>query len=167
MPSWSWSYNHHYAPLLKDAARACLTLAKIGVNFADAHEPPLLPFEQLLSVLPAYSSPLIPEALRPLMLDESSSVIHYYPRQFATDQNGKINSYESVVIIPFVDTAVLRNAMKPFMSSLRPEELARNTQGHGYVVTHDASVAVSSIPGIVDDIDSVSGYSVNIKVRSL
>ena len=52
--SWTWFYPHHYAPMVSDIA---------GVSdFRIAFEPgrPFLPFQQLLSVLPAASCRLLP-----------------------------------------------------------------------------------------------------------
>ena len=37
------------------------------------------------------------------MENESSSIIDYYPKDFMTDLNGKLQEWEAVVLIPFID----------------------------------------------------------------
>ena len=54
VPSWQWAYEHHYAPLLHDAAAACTALAHQPPKFTLGA--PLLPLEQLISVLPPASA---------------------------------------------------------------------------------------------------------------
>eukprot|EP00160_Parvularia_atlantis_P001968 Unigene11606_Nuclearia_a/m.35361 Unigene11606_Nuclearia_a/g.35361 ORF Unigene11606_Nuclearia_a/g.35361 Unigene11606_Nuclearia_a/m.35361 type:complete len:1264 (-) Unigene11606_Nuclearia_a:602-4393(-) len=166
VPSWTWSYTHHYAPLLRDAARACLLLQQPQgqgfLAFDNDSGGPLLPFEQLLSVLPSQSSALIPEPLRPLMLDAGSPVIDYYPRHFGTDLNGKINSYEAVVLIPFADTAVLRKAMAPLMDKIDPADAARNTRGRTYYVTHNPHGHVPAPDDVVEDLERVPFLAIDV-----
>lgn len=58
---------------------------------------------QLLAVLPAASKHLLPTPFHDLMTDEDSPIVHYYPVHFDTDLNGKINDWEAVVLIPFID----------------------------------------------------------------
>ena len=43
-----------------------------------------------------------------LMLSESSPVIDYYPGEFTTDLNGKLQEWEAVVLIPFIDEVCSR-----------------------------------------------------------
>ena len=40
------------------------------------------------------------------MVSESSSVIDYYPTDFKTDLNGKLQEWEAVVLIPFINEVV-------------------------------------------------------------
>jgi 5'-3' exonuclease len=43
---------------------------------------PFRPFEQLMGVMPAASSGLLPPAYQPLMLETTSPVIDFYPDDF-------------------------------------------------------------------------------------
>lgn len=54
-------------------------------------------------MLPAASKNLLPAPFHDLMTDEDSPIVHYYPVNFETDLNGKINDWEAVVLIPFID----------------------------------------------------------------
>lgn len=56
-----------------------------------------------MAVLPAASKQLLPSAYRDLMTNPSSELIEFYPEDFKTDLNGKINEWEAVVLIPFID----------------------------------------------------------------
>uniref|UniRef100_A0A3P8X0H4 5'-3' exoribonuclease 1 n=1 Tax=Cynoglossus semilaevis TaxID=244447 RepID=A0A3P8X0H4_CYNSE len=95
--SWSWYYPYHYAPFLSDVRN--ISSLKLTFDLGK----PFMPFEQLLAVLPAASSELLPEAYRHLMTSENSSIIEYYPLDFKTDLNGKQQEWEAVVLIPFID----------------------------------------------------------------
>uniref|UniRef100_T1JKJ5 Uncharacterized protein n=1 Tax=Strigamia maritima TaxID=126957 RepID=T1JKJ5_STRMM len=94
--SWSWYYPHHYAPYISDVEKfSHLTLEfELGT--------PFLPFQQLLAVLPAASRKLLPVPYQSLMCTENSPLIEYYPLDFKTDLNGKLQEWEAVVLIPFI-----------------------------------------------------------------
>ena len=53
--SWDWFYPHHFAPM----ASQCLDIASLHSNFEYGR--PFQPFQQLLAVLPASSSKLLPQ----------------------------------------------------------------------------------------------------------
>ncbi|XP_075158427.1 5'-3' exoribonuclease pacman [Haematobia irritans] len=127
--SWGWYYPHHYAPFISDLK-----------NFKD-HKitfdmgKPFLPFQQLLAVLPAASKSLLPAAYRELMTSPSSELIDFYPEDFETDLNGKINEWEAVVLIPFIDEKLLLQAMESCNQNLTLEECKRNQ--HGPMLQYD------------------------------
>lgn len=54
--SWDWFYPHHFAPM----ASECTHIASLQPGFAMGQ--PFQPFQQLLAVLPASSSKLLPQA---------------------------------------------------------------------------------------------------------
>ena len=59
-------------------------------------------FEQLLAVLPPASRELLPKPLQGLMMNETSPIIDYYPKDFECDLNGKQQEWEAVVLINFI-----------------------------------------------------------------
>ena len=143
--SWEWFFPHLYAPLATDIVNVrdfydnketegfCRFDFKHGRIF-----PPLA---QLLSVLPPQSADLLPKQLSELMLDDSSPLASYYPNDFITDKNGKRQSWEAVVKIPFIDGNALLEVVDSVLEDssegrkLSEFEKRRNSQGkvHTYV----------------------------------
>lgn len=121
--SWSWYYPHHFAPWITDIR----DFADMEMTFDMSK--PFQPFEQLLAVLPAASKELLPEVLQTLMVNPSSPIIDYFPKDFDCDLNGKQQEWEAVVLIPFIDEKRLLNAMEPLIKYLKPDEAARNSHG--------------------------------------
>lgn len=137
--SWSWYYPHHYAPYISDIR----DFKDIDLNFAMGK--PFLPFEQLLSVLPAASKELLPPAYHNLMLEPNSKIIEYYPQSFETDLNGKKQEWEALVLIPFIDERLLIDAMSDCNGDLTESEQGRNKHGpmlqYDYCDTDQGSLA--------------------------
>lgn len=123
VPSWSWFYPHHYAPYMSDVK------GFKNVNLKFDLGTPLLPFEQLMAVLPAASKELLPEPYQSLMISDSSPVIDFYPWEFETDLNGKQLDREAVVLIPFIDEIRLLSAIRSVQHLLTNEETFRNQHG--------------------------------------
>lgn len=135
LPDWRWAYEHHYAPLMVDFYRYITRLSKEEFveicNFT--LKGPSLPFEQLLSVLPAASAELLPRQLQRLMLMENSPLVKsgYYPKDFPIDYEGKLKEYQGVTILPFVDyDEIHRNYERMVKCCItNPEKYVRNTPG--------------------------------------
>uniref|UniRef100_A0A1I8N9Q4 5'-3' exoribonuclease 1 n=1 Tax=Musca domestica TaxID=7370 RepID=A0A1I8N9Q4_MUSDO len=127
--SWGWYYPHHYAPFISDLKNFKDHVIKFDLG------KPFLPFQQLLAVLPAASKQLLPSAYRDLMTNPSSELIEFYPEDFKTDLNGKINEWEAVVLIPFIDEKRLLQAMEICDQQLSASERKRNQ--HGPMLQYD------------------------------
>lgn len=106
---------------------------------------PFLPFEQLLSVLPAASKELLPQVYHKLMTDSSSKIIDYYPVDFETDLNGKKQEWEALVLIPFINEMRLMDAMNDCNDQLTINE--RNRNRHGPMLQYEySSTDYGSLP---------------------
>ncbi|XP_055915539.1 5'-3' exoribonuclease 1 [Eupeodes corollae] len=127
--SWSWYYPHHYAPFISDLKN----FSDFKIEFELGK--PFLPFEQLLAVLPAQSRTLLPEAYQDLFVSPQSEIVHFYPKDFETDLNGKKYEWEALVLIPFIDENLLLKAMKKCETDLKPSEVKRNS--HGPMLQYD------------------------------
>ncbi|XP_047471890.1 5'-3' exoribonuclease 1-like isoform X1 [Penaeus chinensis] len=128
--SWSWYYPHHYCPYISDIK----DFANMEIHFEMGK--PFQPFEQLLAVLPPISMKLLPTAYHDLMLSENSPLKKFYPETFRTDLNGKLQDWEAVVLIPFIDEEKLLTAMKPCNERLTKREKERNCHGPMYICTY-------------------------------
>lgn len=69
---------------------------------------PFKPYEQLLAVLPAYSSEALPEPYARLMLTKDSPLAGFYPNRYESDVSGKHAIWAATLRLPFIDTALLR-----------------------------------------------------------
>eukprot|EP00929_Paragymnodinium_shiwhaense_P007605 TRINITY_DN111512_c0_g1_i1.p1 TRINITY_DN111512_c0_g1~~TRINITY_DN111512_c0_g1_i1.p1 ORF type:complete len:801 (-),score=140.51 TRINITY_DN111512_c0_g1_i1:316-2718(-) len=105
--SWCWYFPGHFAPLctsLLDALEAPLTRPPAAAPFS--------PEMQLLAVLPAQSSPLLPERLRGLLTDAASPIVDFYPKTFTIYKKPSDKEWQGTVLLPFVDEERLRAALK-------------------------------------------------------
>lgn len=130
-PSWTWYYPYHYAPFAADFVE----LHKMNLKFDKGK--PFKPFEQLMGVLPAASNHAIPEAFRPLMSDEDSEILDFYPTEFPIDLNGKKFAWQGVALLPFIDEKRLLRAMATKYPLLSAEEAARNEPGKDVLIMSD------------------------------
>lgn len=153
-PSWSWFYPYHYAPMVSDLTNIAGIAAKIKFNNDPKTDGPLLPFEQLMSNLPSSSAHLVPEPYRFLMVSPLSPIKHFYPETFDIDMEGKRNAWEGVNILPFIDVALLKQAIAQYCpdSRLSQSERRRNTlKMQPLRIVLDPSVVEtlpSSLPGV-------------------
>lgn len=78
-----------------------------------------------MGVLPAASKACLPPCLQPLF-DENSEIGDFYPRDFATDMNGKRFAWQAVTLLPFIDEARLLSAIAKREDKMTKEERRRN-----------------------------------------
>ncbi|VDP90820.1 unnamed protein product [Echinostoma caproni] len=133
VPDWSFFYAYHYAPfacdlllytqqfLNRDPAGSELEWAEF-----DSTSEPVLPFIQQLMIMPTDAAYIVPSAYRTLMTSPTSPLAEFFPEKFSTDINGKIASWEAVVLIPFLDEKRLLDAMRPMDANLTKQERQRN-----------------------------------------
>ncbi|GMF56021.1 unnamed protein product [Phytophthora fragariaefolia] len=153
--SWSWYYPYHYAPMVSDLTDIEDMITNVTFDADPSISGPLLPFEQLMSNLPASSANLVPEPYRFLMMSPLSPIKHFYPETFAIDMEGKRNAWEGVNLLPFIDVALLKQAIAQYCpdSQLTEAEKRRNKlQLLPIRIVCDMSVMdtlKSTLPGVV------------------
>lgn len=130
-PSWTWYYPYHYAPFAADF----VDIDKMTIKFDKGK--PFKPYEQLMGVLPASSNHAIPKAFHPLMTEEDSDIVDFYPEDFDLDLNGKKQSWKAVVLLPFIDEKRLLSAMATKYPLLTDDEHARNELGKDALIISD------------------------------
>ncbi|QUC23191.1 uncharacterized protein UV8b_07432 [Ustilaginoidea virens] len=130
-PSWEWFYPYHYAPFAADFK----DLASMEICFEKGRISK--PFEQLMSVLPSASRHALPEVFHPLMTENDSEIIDFYPEEFEIDLNGKKMSWQGVALLPFIDMSRLLTAVQSKYPLLTPAEAARNAPGRDVLILSD------------------------------
>lgn len=130
-PSWTWYYPYHYAPFAADF----VDLDKMDIKFDKGK--PFRPYEQLMGVFPASSKHAIPAPFHPLMTNEDSDIIDFYPEEFDLDMNGKKQSWKAIVLLPFIDEKRLLAAMATKYPELTDDERMRNEPGKEALIVSD------------------------------
>ncbi|KAK1936326.1 putative 5'-3' exonuclease [Babesia divergens] len=125
-PSWDWSYKYHYAPLVSDLAE----ISKVDVSFNKGG--PITPLEHLLAVSPPNGNELLPPSYRELS-DKDGELRQYFPTEFEINEDGRVNEWEHVVKLPFVNTHKLTQAAQRVNAGLKYSMLYKNKKGHMYV----------------------------------
>lgn len=127
-PSWNWYYPYHYAPFAADF----FGITDQKVEFEEGT--PFLPFEQLMSVLPAASGHTLPPIFRPLMSSPDSPIIDFYPTDFAIDMNGKTRSWQGISLLPFIDEKRLLENVRAQYPKLSEAERSRNVRNEAILL---------------------------------
>lgn len=120
-------YPYYHTPLLYDLASFLNSNIKsknmwIDPAFDTKKSMRMLPFHQLLYILPPESASLVPKEFQSLMMP-GSPLTDYYPQTVETELQGKRAEYESVVYVPMIDTPRIVNLCNVILSSI-PRERA-------------------------------------------
>lgn len=82
-----------------------------------------------MGVMPAKSNHTIPSVFHPLMTEEDSPIIEFYPEDFVVDLNGKKFAWQGVALLPFIDEKRLLDAMNTKYHLLSEDDKRRNEFG--------------------------------------
>jgi len=159
--SWRWFYPYHYAPFISDLKN--IEEMKLKYKLSS----PLLPFEQLLAVLPPYSKDCVPQQFWKLF-DEDSVIGDFYPRDFVSDLNGKKHEWEAVILIPFINEQRLLDAMAPCLLEVSDSERRRNQHVPCHLYQHDPDLSdhvTSTLPQNFPDITNSTARLVKIPLQ--
>eukprot|EP00127_Corallochytrium_limacisporum_P003611 Clim_evm94s150 gene=Clim_evmTU94s150 len=156
--SWGWYYPFFAAPLASDLIDSLTVVNKT------TFEPgvPLLPFQQLLGVLPMRSEKLLPKQLSALMHGE---LAQFYPVEYPiqVDESGK--DWKAVAVIPFIDANRLVAAYEKAIEAqaLSESEVHRNTLTGAKLVSHNAGQPKDINSPSPKVFPSKTGVSVSVK----
>lgn len=132
--SWSWYYKFFNCPFVSDLniyfKQNNINLQNI--NFKDKKI--ILPFVQLLSVLPPSCSNLLPPKYGYLMTNSKSPIIDMYPTSFTTDMLYKESFHKCIPLLPNINIERILNAVENI--KLSDAEKERNLIGDNYVIKY-------------------------------
>lgn len=140
--SWGWYYPYHYAPFISDVT----LFENVDIKFEMGE--PFKPYDQLLSVLPAASSSLLPQVYRSLVTSGDSPLAKYFPTEVEFDLNGKQNDWEAVVLAPFIDEDSLLKASVLYNLFLTEREREVNNHGPHQMFYYELALNTKSKTGI-------------------
>ena len=109
IPDTRWLYPYHYAPFACDLVDKCTSKMFERVNKPFIYRDFAHPHLALLSILPIKSINLLPEQLRPVMLNRPELFDH---SKLVIDVEGKINDYEAIICCPQIDTEMMEQYLK-------------------------------------------------------
>lgn len=132
--SWDWYYPYHYAPFAADF----FGIADMKIEFDEGE--PILPYEQLMSVLPAASGHTLPPIFRPLMSEPDSEIIDFYPTEFPIDMNGKKMSWQGIALLPFIESKRLLRVVRDQYQHLSDHERSRNVRKNPVLLISNKNV---------------------------
>lgn len=100
--SWNWKYPYFVAPFASDLLNYVKNNGSL--NFIFNKSSPLLPIQQLLSVIPPSCYSLLPKNYQYLILDKNSPLIDYYPIKFKIDKINKLADFKCIPLIPQINS---------------------------------------------------------------
>ena len=138
VPDWTWNYPYHYAP------SAAILTEHIDTFIFPTYKItfPIPPFQQLLSVLPPKSANLIPKPLNRILTDSNSPLKKFCPNEITIDYSGKRKEWEGIVILPMIDSKVLRKIYFEYIDQVEEIDLRRNIAGKTFVYNYSNSSRV-------------------------
>jgi 5'-3' exonuclease len=128
--SWKWYYPYHYAPMISDYSEIIIneSLYNMFDLFNKDKSEPFNPYQSLLLILPKQSFNLLPKCYR----DIPSQIPEYFPEKIEIDYNGKTASYESLLLLPFVEEKKILD-LENKNRHLEPEEEKENKWGETFL----------------------------------
>ena len=147
VPNWKWYYPYDYAPSANFIAEHISTF-----KFSKYKKTvPLLPFQQLISIMPPKSSNLLPEPLNKLLTDEDSPIKEYYPEEFEIDLAGKKNDWQGIVILPIINPEKVIEIYTTKLKLIDEREMKRNVFGKSfiYIYNKDFNTTFNSYYGTI------------------
>jgi 5'-3' exonuclease len=126
VPNWKWRYPHHYAPFSYDIADHVKSFKTTQFS----KEEPILPFIQLLSVLPPKSASLLPS---PLDFILKEGLKEFCPEEVKIDLAGKREQWEGVAILPMINYSVIERLYKEKECEINENDMKRNKFGKSFV----------------------------------
>ena len=118
--NWEWMYTNAYSPFASDIVKYISTF-KLS---EEKETKPLLPFQQLLCVLPPKSFKYIPKPLDTLYI----KFPEFYPDKFTINYEGKKKKWEGVVELPPIDVDKIKETSETLFEFVPDTDKSRNVR---------------------------------------
>ena len=125
---WTWMFPCHYSPFATDLAMHVESFVLSPQKVTH----PLLPFQQLLCVLPPKSHRLVPQPLDNLMTTPSP-ISRFSPDTFNINYEGKREKWEGIVELPIVDFEIVKKTYCEVSHNIQPQDMKRNIIGKSFI----------------------------------
>lgn len=123
VPSWTWSYKYHYAPLLNHFTQVTPKEWDLVRDYVFDKSQPIDPYLQLLCVLSKNSFNILPKSIQ--NLPTSEQLEEYFPDDFEIDYEGKHQDWQGVALVPFMDITKISAVYEQTISE-KEKESGRN-----------------------------------------
>jgi 5'-3' exonuclease len=135
IPDWTWFYSYYYAPLLTDFSNYLVNKYKHPrFKLNDI----ITPYLQLLLILPPSSAQLVPEPLSTL-INPSSVLGKYYPKNIEIDLTGKDKEWEGIIKLPTIQLNDFKTHYDLLVNNIQAIEQKRNINGKNFIYKYDLS----------------------------
>ncbi len=131
--NYHWKYPYHYAPFASDLKVYTPSFKRM---LSSDNTDRILPFVQLMCILPSKSRNLLPYPLSKA-LEQDGKLKEFLPQKFVIDSSGKRADWEGIPIIPFIDYTKVLEEYDRHIKSVHPRDLERNTFSLNYSYTHN------------------------------
>jgi 5'-3' exonuclease len=128
-PSWTWYYPYDHAPFISDLVENFKHYDLDSVKFTKGEA--LLPFEQLLCVIPQQFSYLLPIKIRYLMYKNESPLIHLFPYDFELDMLYKTQYWQCIPFLPELEIELVKKTISKVRFD--NQEMERNKRKDIYI----------------------------------
>ena len=148
IPDWKWFYPYFYAPFLCDLEKSVSTFTCSDFELGK----PILPFIQLMAVLPQQSSDLLPSPINNLLTSDTSPIKEFYPKEFEVDVSGKRREWEGIVILPMVNLTKVQEEYDRVKNQIDDRDKRRNRIGNtlSYFYSNETDYVFQSFYGDID-----------------
>lgn len=156
-PSWDWYYPMHFAPLAQDIAETLRRHSDVEFNFEIGHA--RKPLEQVMAVLPPSSSDSIPKPLHKIFDELPDN----YPNTVTVDMFGKTQTWQGVVILPFIDCDKLIELVRKHSQNVSLDEIYRNVEGKDLLFISMANKNYSLAESVYTNFTKAPGVKIHGK----
>lgn len=153
IPSYSWSYKHHYAPFSGDLAKYIEQKYKPAEFKKDK---PMSALLQLMCILPPSSKSLLPSCVQSyydVANEKDNPIYKYVNSKVDVDYDFKTHEWEGVLKLPFIDKNKFVEVFNKEYGKFTDIEKSRNTRGKLFVYYTEKNEKTGELDCVIELID--------------